>query len=81
MLFADVYKVLGAPADADRALTKFDTLKLGIVSRETGPQPPQSFSDGAVVITRPCKARIDNAAHKDHEQFESVWDDLVYNFE
>jgi len=81
VLRADVHKVLGAPAGVDRAFTKFDTLKRGIVSCETGPQPPQSFSDGAVVITPACKARIDHAVHKDHEQFESVWDDLVYNFE
>jgi putative spermidine/putrescine transport system substrate-binding protein len=78
---ADVYKVLGTPAGVDRAFKKLDTIKPSIVWWEAGAQPPQLLSDGAVVMTQAYNGRIDDAVHKDHKPFESVWDGQVYDFE
>ena len=78
---ADVYKVLGTPAGVDRAFKKLDTIKPSIVWWEAGAQPPQLLSDGAVVMTQVYNGRIDDAVHKDHKPFVSVWDGQVYDFE
>jgi putative spermidine/putrescine transport system substrate-binding protein len=78
---ADIYKVLGTPAGVDRAFKKLDTIKPSIVWWEAGAQPPQLLADGAVVMTQAYNGRIDDAVHKDHKPFTSVWDGQVYDFE
>lgn len=78
---AEVYKVLGTPAGADRAFKKLSSIKNDIVWWEAGAQPPQLLADGAVVMTMAYNGRIRVAQLEAKRPFAIVWDGQVYDYE
>ncbi|MFC5473203.1 ABC transporter substrate-binding protein [Paraherbaspirillum soli] len=77
---ADVYKVLGTKAGADRAFNKLDALKPHIQWWEAGAQPPQFLVAGDVVMSTAYNGRIDSA-QREGKNLKVSWSGSIYNLD
>ncbi|PXW98063.1 putative spermidine/putrescine transport system substrate-binding protein [Sphaerotilus hippei] len=77
---ADVYKVLGTPAGAERAFKKMTELKPSIQWWEAGAQPPQFLVAGDVVMTTAYNGRID-AAQREGKNLKISWTGGIYDLD
>ena len=77
---AEVYKVLGTKAGADRAFKKLTELKPSIQFWEAGAQPPQFLVAGDVVMTTAYNGRID-AAQREGKNLQISWTGGIYDLD
>ncbi len=77
---AEVYKVLGTPAGAERAFAKLSELKPSIQWWEAGAQPPQFLVAGDVVMTTAYNGRID-AAQREGKNLGIAWYGGIYDLD
>ncbi|MDZ5456071.1 ABC transporter substrate-binding protein [Azohydromonas lata] len=77
---ADVYKVLGTPAGADRAFKKLTELRSNIQWWEAGAQPPQFLVAGDVVMSTAYNGRID-AAQREGKPLKITWNGGIYDLD
>lgn len=74
---ADVYKVLATKAGQDRAFAKLDQIKKDVQWWESGAQPVEWLTSGAVVMSSAYNGRID-AANNEGKSLAMVWKNQIY---
>jgi putative spermidine/putrescine transport system substrate-binding protein len=74
---ADVYKVLATKAGQDRAFAKLDQIKKDVQWWESGAQPVEWLTSGAVAMSSAYNGRVD-AANKEGRSLAMVWKNQIY---